>query len=85
MFYLASKHKEKHPSKKYNFAKYLNTTSTSDDHLDGDSNNKSKKFNPKKVDFIDEKDEFNPIQNNDTKFVFDNDDAIIVNLKPDKK
>ena len=85
MFYLKSKYKEKHPSKKYNFAKYLNTTSTSDDHLDGDSNNKSKKFNPKKVDFIDEKDEFNPIQNNETKFVFDNDDAIIVNLKPDKK
>ena len=85
MFYLPSKHKEKHPSKKYNFAKYMNRTSTSDDHLDGDSNTKSKKFNPKKVDFIDEKDEFNPIQNNDTKFVFDNDDAIIVNLKPDKK
>lgn len=85
MFYLASKHKEKHPSKKYNFAKFMNRTNTSDDHLDSDSNNKTKKFNPKKVDFIDEKDEFNPIQNNDTKFVFDNDDAIIVNLKPDKK
>ena len=85
MFYLASKHKEKHSSKKYNFSKYLNTTSTVDDHLDEDSNNKSKRFNPKKVDFIDENDEFNPIQNNDTKFVFENDDAIIVNLKPDKK
>lgn len=85
MFYLSSKYKEKHPSKKYNFAKYLNTTSTSDDNLDDDSNTKSKKFNPKKVDFIDENDEFNPIQNNDSKFVFDNDDAIIVNLKPDKK
>lgn len=85
MFYLASKHKEKHTSKRYNFAKYLNTTSTVDDHLDEDSNNKSKKFNPKKVDFIDENDEFNPIQNNDTKFVFENDDAIIVNLKADKK
>ena len=85
MSYLASKYKEKHPSKKYNFAKYQNTTSTTDDHLDSDSNNKSKKFNPKKVDFIDENDEFNPIQNNDSKFVFDNEDAIIVNLKPDKK
>lgn len=83
--YVGSKYKEKHPIKKYNFTKYLNTTSTTDDHLDGDSNSKSKKFNPKKVDFIDENDEFNPIQNNDSKFIFDNDDAIIVNLKPDKK
>ena len=85
MSYLSSKYKEKHPSKKYNFSKFLNTTSTVDDHLDEDSNSKGKRFNPKKVDFIDEKDEFNPVQNNDSKFIFDNDDAIIVDLKPNKK
>ena len=85
MYYLNAKYKEPHASKKYNFAKYLNTTSSVDDHLDSDSNNSSKKFNPKKVDFIDENDEYNPVQNNDSKFNFDNEDAIVVNLKNKNK
>ena len=43
------------------------------------------KFNPRKVSFKDKStDEVDPIQSNSNMFL-DNDDAIVVNLKKDKK
>ena len=44
-------------------------------------------INPKKLDFVDDRNEINPIQTDttDSSYLFDNEDAIIVNLKPDKK
>ena len=46
-----------------------------------------KKFNPKKLDFKDERDEINPVQTNtsDSNYLFDNEDAIVVNFKNKKK
>ena len=79
--YLESKYKEHQHIKIYDFGKYSDsvTTATEDDN---DTHKKSK-FNPKKLDFIDERNEINPIQTDDTdsKFLFNNGDAIIVNLK----
>jgi hypothetical protein len=82
MSYLSSKYKEKHSSKTYNFAKFA----TGSGNFDGDDNssNKKSKFNPKKVDFKDENDEFNPIQNNETKYSFEDEGAIIIDLKNNK-
>ncbi len=81
--YLESKYKEHQNIKVYDFGKYSDsvTTATEDDN----DTHKRTKFNPKKLDFIDERNEINPIQTDDTdsKFLFDNDDAIIVNLKKD--
>ena len=78
--FLESKYKEPHKVKTYDFGKYSDgvTTATEDDN-----SSTSKKFNPKKVDFIDDKNEYNPIQTDttDSNYLFDNDDAIIVNLK----
>ena len=75
---LASKHKEKHQSKKYNFAKYSTGTGDFDDT---ENSNKSTKFNPKKLNFKDSDDEYNPVQNASTKYSFDEEGAIVINLK----
>ena len=81
--YLESKYKEHQNIKVYDFGRYSDsvTTATEDDN----DTHKRTKFNPKKLDFIDERNEINPIQTDDTdsKFLFDSDDAIIVNLKKD--
>lgn len=79
MSYLSSKYKEKHPGKKYNFSRYTNGTSSSDN--EDNQNIKKPKFNPKKVDFKDSNDEFNPIQNNDTKFSFEDEGSVVIDLK----
>ena len=73
--FVASKHKEKHESKKYNFEKFTNGSITED------SNDQKKKFNVKKLKFEDDYGEVNPIKDNTSKFLFDNEDAIIFNLK----
>lgn len=77
--YLESKYKEPQKIKNYDFGKFSDsiTAETEDD------TNKPKKFDLKNLNFIDERDEFNPIQTDttDSKHVFDNEDAIIVNLK----
>ena len=39
------------------------------------------KFNPKKLNFKDNNNEFNPVQNNSTKYSFDDDGSIVINLK----
>ena len=81
--YLEAKYKEPHKTKFFDFGKYSDgvTTATEDD------NSSSKKFDFKHIDFRDnEKNEFDPIQTNttDSKYLFDNEDAIIVNLKKKK-
>ena len=45
-----------------------------------------KKFNLKKLNCIDERNEINPVQTDttDSNYVFDNEDAIVVNLKNKK-
>ena len=83
--YLESKYKEPRKVKVYDFGKYSDgvTTATEDDN---DTHRKTK-FNPKKLDFMDERNEINPIQTDtsDSNYLFDNEDAIIVNFKKDKK
>ena len=77
--YLDAKYKEPQKLKKFDFNKYsFNVTSNSDEE-----DSEKKKFNPNKLDFIDERDEINPVQTDttDSKYLFDNEDAIIVNLK----
>ena len=79
--YLASKYKEHQNIKVYDFGKYSDsvTTATEDDN----DTHKKAKFNPKKLDFVDERNEINPVQTDDTdsEYLFNNDDAIIVNFR----
>ena len=84
MNYLDSKYKEPQKIKKYDFAKYLNGVSAVTE--DNGTSTKKEKFNPKKLDFMDERNEFDPVQtdNTDSKYLFDNEDAIVVNLKKGK-
>ena len=78
--YLESKYKEPQKIKTYDFGRYSDSVTTASE----DNNDRTKKkFNLKDLDFIDERDEFNPIQTDttDSKYLFDNEDAIVVNLK----
>ncbi len=78
--YLPSKYKEPHKVKTYDFSKYSNVVTTKAE--EGITHNN--KFNPKKIDFNNNNNnDVDPIQTDtsDSKFVFDNKDAIIVNLK----
>ncbi len=85
MNYLDSKYKEPQKIKKYDFGKFSDSVTTTTE--DADINVKSKKkYNPNNIDFLDDRNEFNPVQTDDTdsKYLFDNEDAIIVNLKRGK-
>ena len=79
--FLESKYKEPHKSKTYNSEKYSNGYS-SDDSEDS----KPEKFDYKHVNFKDARNEIDPIQTDttDSGYIFDNDDAIVVNLKKKK-
>ena len=79
--FMSPKYKEKHKGKKYDFSRFTSGEAVSD----FDETPKKKKFNPKKVNFKDTNDnEVNPVQsNNSSKYIFDNEDAIVVNLKKD--
>ena len=83
--YLESKYKEPKKIKTFDFGKYSDgvTTNTEDDN---DTKIK-KKFDLKHLDFKDERDEINPVQTNttDSNYLFDNEDAIVVNFKNKKK
>ncbi len=78
--FLQSKYKEPQKIKNYDFSKFSNSTLTQADN--SDITNKQK-FDFKNVDFMDENNEFNPVQTDitDSKYLFDNENAIIVNLK----
>ena len=81
--FIASKYKEEQPIKIYNFSRFAPGVAN-----EGDSDEVTKpKFDPKHIDFTDERDEFNPVQinNTDADFEFDNEDALVVNFKKKKK
>lgn len=77
--YLESKYKEPQNIKKYDFNKFAN----SDNSVENDNESSKKKFNLKNINFEDERNEINPVQTDvsDSSYLFDNEDAIIVNLK----
>lgn len=81
--YLESKYKEPHKLKNFDFGKYSDgvTTATEDD--DDPAGLRKQKFDFKNVSFKDSNDEYNPIQTDitDSKYLFDNEDAIVVDLK----
>ena len=78
--FMAPKYKEKHKGKKYDFAKYTSSDAISD--VNDDSSSSSKKFNPKKVSFKNNKNnEVDPIQSNSSNLFLNNEDAIVVNFK----
>lgn len=84
MTYLDSKYKEPQKIKTFDFGKYSDgVTTTTEDYENGRPKGK---FNPKKLDFLDNRNEFDPVQtdNTDSKYLFDNEDAIVVNLKKKK-
>ena len=76
--YLDAKYKEPQKSKKFDFTKYSDSISS-----DTEEDTAKKKFNPKKLDFVDDRNEIDPIQTDttDSKYLFDNENAIVVNLK----
>jgi hypothetical protein len=77
--FIDSKYKTEKNPKKYDFTRFSSgIAETSED------NEKSKtKFDFKHIDFTDERDEINPVQTDisDSEFIFDNEDAVIFNLK----
>lgn len=82
--YLDSKYKEPKKIKKFDFGKYSNSVTTATE--DNNDLTQKKKFNLKNLDFIDERNEFNPIKTDttDSNYLFDNENAIVVNLKNKK-
>lgn len=83
--FLESKYKEPHKIKTFDFGKYSDGVTTASEN---DTSDIRKKFNPKHIDFRDDNsDEINPIQTDttDSKYIFDNQDAIVVNLRKKKK
>ena len=83
--YLESKYKEPKKFKTFDFGKYSDGVTTETEDTENGLN--KKKFNPKKLDFIDERNEINPVQTDttDSNYLFDNEDAIVVNFKNKKK
>ena len=83
--YLESKYKEPKKFKTFDFGKYSDGVTTETEDTENGLN--KKKFNPKKLDFIDERNEINPVQTDttDPNYLFDNEDAIVVNFKNKRK
>lgn len=83
--YLESKYKEPKKIKTFDFGKYSDGVTTETEDTENGLN--KKKFNLKKLDFIDERNEINPVQTDttDSNYLFDNEDAIVVNFKNKKK
>ena len=76
--YLASKYKEPQKIKNFDFRKFNDSATTTDE-----DDTSKKKFDLKNLSFVDERNEIDPVQTDttDSKYLFDNEDAIIVNLK----
>ena len=83
MNFISSKYKEEQPVKKYDFSRFTPGVANDEDSEDSTRN----KFDPKHINFVDERDEFNPVQidNTDANFEFDNENAIVVNFKKKNK
>ena len=83
--FISPKYNEKHNGKKYDFSRFTDGDGISDAN-DDSSTKSNNKFNPKKLNFKNNKnDEIDPIQSDSSKYIFDNEDAIVVNLKNNKK
>ena len=78
--YLESKYKEPQKLKTFDFGKFSNSVTT---ETEGDDESNHKKFDLKNINFNDEINEIDPIQTDttDSKYFFDNEDAIVVNFK----
>ena len=83
MNFISSKYKEEQPVKKYDFSRFTPGVANDEDSEDSTRN----KFDPKHINFVDERDEFNPVQidNTDANFEFDNENAFVVNFKKKNK
>ena len=81
--YLESKYKEPRKLKSFDFNRYSDNAKT----YSGDNEPADKKFDLKNINFRDERNEIDPIQTDttDSKFLFNNSDAIVVNLKKKKQ
>ena len=77
--FLDSKYKEKHHSKTYNFSRFINEFSVDS------KKEKTEKFVPKKIEFTGEHN-VDPIQTDttDLDFIFENDDAVVFDIKKKK-
>ena len=82
MDFIAAKHKEENPVKIYKFSRFVPGVANEEDSEDGSK----QKFDPRHINFLDERDEVNPVQidNTDADFEFDNENAIVVNFKKKK-
>ena len=82
--FLDSKYKEPKKIKTFDFGKYSDGVTTETEDTENGLN--KKKFNLKNLDFTDERNEFNPVltDTTDSNYLFDNEDAIVVNLKNKK-
>ena len=83
--FLASKYHEQQYSKKYNFNKFINGIATTEDEKE---DTKKAKFDLKNIKFEpDNNGDIDPIKSNttDIKFLFDNDDAIVFDIKKKKE
>ncbi len=78
--FIGAKYKEEQPMKFYNFSRFTSGV------VEEDTGTSKKKFDPKHINFVDDRDEINPVQTDDTDatFEFDNQDAIVVNFKKKK-
>lgn len=79
--FLDAKYKEPQKIKTFDFEKYSTSNSVNDEE------SSNKKFDLKHINFRDERNEFNPVQTDtsDSSYLFDNEDAIVVNFKKKKK
>ena len=85
--YLESKYKEPQKTKNYDFGRFSDNVTTATEDYNDPAGLANKKFDLKNIDFTDERNEFDPVQTDttDSKYLFDNEDAIVVNLKGKKK
>lgn len=83
--FLESKYKEPKKIKQFDFGKYSDGVTTETE--DNNDLSSKKKFDLKNLDFKDGRNEFNPVQTDttDSNYLFDNEDAIVVNFKNKKK
>ena len=80
--FVGAKYKEVQPIKVYNFEKF-----TSGLINEEDKESRRQKFDPKHINFVDDRNEIDPIQTDttDSGFIFDNEDAVVVKFKKSKK
>ena len=85
--YLESKYKEPQKMKTFDFGRLSDSVTTETEDYNDPAGLRNKKFDLKNLDFTDERNEFDPVQTDttDSKYLFDNEDAIVVNFKKGKK